>query len=806
MKNTLLIYYLLLSSIAFAQSNQSCEQASLLNLNAACIIQNNLDSLDNALPINCTENTVGALWYQYQADFTGYVKIETQAKYNDVITVFTGTCGNLSPTDCTNKDEYGFDGETLYLEVSNGTDYYIQVSGVLGLFGVAYDSLCISIASVDNLPIPPNNDICETAQTLMLNQTCIQQSNQHATTDAILLNNNSRARASIWYQFVATQASLQVVSQADFSTILTAYEGDCNNLNEIESSNTSRLSLENLIINANYWVQISGNFAGIEGTVCVTLEEVTVANHQVCEAAEVIMPGSTCTPFDNHDASMSDIRPTCEIFPAADVWFQFVAPVSGGIKLRTEADFLHALAIYEGTCANTSQVFCVQNPQSCLGYEKVEGLTSGLTYYVQIMSVGTSFGHLEGSGCLEILDIEQGDNFTPLALSVDAFCLSAEAAELRIEATGGSGNYTFFGNANGEQLAENDEYIVKVEDNQSCVQVIQGVVNCSTPTDCEMFYHVQRQGVSCPASSNGSATISTSGDEMPTFLWPDGRTTATVDNLSAGAYQVSVTSSSGCLFEVAVVIPSPSPLSVEEIVVAANEEGSSDGSITLLPSGGTPPYTFQWADGSMEASLFNLAPDTYSYTVIDAHNCAYAASAEVIVDPFCAANRTLHLPESSNTTETFAAVDWIVSSSAITNQANVIYKAGTRIELKHGFKVLGDADFQGIIEDCSEVTLTLPEEEVQIEEDEPLENAFTLHPNPFSNQSTLSFYLKRDREISIRLYSILGEVVTDILKNEKLEAGEHQILIEGENLESGVYFVEMTGFGISDIKPLVLVK
>lgn len=107
---------------------------------------------------------------------------------------------------------------------------------------------------------------------------------------------------------------------------------------------------------------------------------------------------------------------------------------------------------------------------------------------------------------------------------------------------------------------------------------------------------------------------------------------------------------------------------------------------------------------------------------------------------------------------------------------------------------------------CIAIPLALPEEEVQIEEDEPLENAFTLHPNPFSNQSTLSFYLKRDRAISIRLYSLLGEVVADILKNEKLESGEHQILIEGKNLESGVYFVQMTGFGISEVKPLVLVK
>ncbi|HXH19185.1 MAG TPA: T9SS type A sorting domain-containing protein, partial [Chitinophagales bacterium] len=46
-----------------------------------------------------------------------------------------------------------------------------------------------------------------------------------------------------------------------------------------------------------------------------------------------------------------------------------------------------------------------------------------------------------------------------------------------------------------------------------------------------------------------------------------------------------------------------------------------DGTATANPSGGTPPYTYNWNTGATTASIFNLCPGTYCVTITDAQGC-----------------------------------------------------------------------------------------------------------------------------------------------------------------------------------------
>ena len=43
--------------------------------------------------------------------------------------------------------------------------------------------------------------------------------------------------------------------------------------------------------------------------------------------------------------------------------------------------------------------------------------------------------------------------------------------------------------------------------------------------------------------------------------------------------------------------------------------------IDLTPMGGTPPYTYQWSDGSTEEDRTNLPNGTYDVAVTDANGC-----------------------------------------------------------------------------------------------------------------------------------------------------------------------------------------
>lgn len=57
--------------------------------------------------------------------------------------------------------------------------------------------------------------------------------------------------------------------------------------------------------------------------------------------------------------------------------------------------------------------------------------------------------------------------------------------------------------------------------------------------------------------------------------------------------------------------------------------GLNNGSVSITPSGGTAPYTYQWSNGSTNATASNLAGNTYQITVTDFYGCIKTSSATV---------------------------------------------------------------------------------------------------------------------------------------------------------------------------------
>ena len=57
--------------------------------------------------------------------------------------------------------------------------------------------------------------------------------------------------------------------------------------------------------------------------------------------------------------------------------------------------------------------------------------------------------------------------------------------------------------------------------------------------------------------------------------------------------------------------------------------GIDNGGLTAIPSGGTPPYTFLWDNGSTTASINNLSAGTYTVTISSTGGCLSTAAATV---------------------------------------------------------------------------------------------------------------------------------------------------------------------------------
>lgn len=68
-------------------------------------------------------------------------------------------------------------------------------------------------------------------------------------------------------------------------------------------------------------------------------------------------------------------------------------------------------------------------------------------------------------------------------------------------------------------------------------------------------------------------------------------------------------------------------------------------------------------------------------------------------------------------------------------------------------------------------------------------------PNPFNPSTMISFSLKTDADVSLKLFNLLGQEIATLV-NGRLTAGIQQVIFNAENLTSGVYFYRIDAKGI----------
>jgi len=86
-------------------------------------------------------------------------------------------------------------------------------------------------------------------------------------------------------------------------------------------------------------------------------------------------------------------------------------------------------------------------------------------------------------------------------------------------------------------------------------------------------------------------------------------------------------------------------------------------------------------------------------------------------------------------------------------------------------------------------TFTTPEGVVSVE-DETIPNKYQVfqnYPNPFNPSTIIRFTLPQQGLVKLNIYNVLGERVRQLL-NTELTAGAHEVIFNGSNLASGVYF------------------
>jgi hypothetical protein len=141
--------------------------------------------------------------------------------------------------------------------------------------------------------------------------------------------------------------------------------------------------------------------------------------------------------------------------------------------------------------------------------------------------------------------------------------------------------------------------------------------------------------VSCNGGSNGSATVTsiTGGTGPFTFTWSGGTAGGNAIGMArtgfgAGNYSVTVSDAASCQAFGTFTITQPTALvlgapSYSPAVVGPFNIGCFGGSttITVNPSGGTPPYSYAWSPGGGSLQSNGVTAQTYTVTVTDANGC-----------------------------------------------------------------------------------------------------------------------------------------------------------------------------------------
>lgn len=135
----------------------------------------------------------------------------------------------------------------------------------------------------------------------------------------------------------------------------------------------------------------------------------------------------------------------------------------------------------------------------------------------------------------------------------------------------------------------------------------------------------------------GSATLTptVSGGVAPySYLWNTGISSSSLTT-GAGNYCVAVTDDMGCNINVCANVIEPTLLTSTISSMDATTNGGTDGSATVVPSGGTLPYSYLWTPGSQTtATATGLSYGVYSVVVTDAGGCTTVASV-VVNEPRC---------------------------------------------------------------------------------------------------------------------------------------------------------------------------
>ncbi|TVQ08684.1 MAG: T9SS C-terminal target domain-containing protein, partial [Bacteroidetes bacterium] len=308
----------------------------------------------------------------------------------------------------------------------------------------------------------------------------------------------------------------------------------------------------------------------------------------------------------------------------------------------------------------------------------------------------------------------------------------------------GEGNVIEFLGSTEVTVYPNIAYSWTVTDFFGCVDV-EIAFELANP-DPIVVVSVETEDIPCHGEDNGFINIvAEGGTGALTYALNGGEAqdNGLFENLTAGDYEITITDANGCFYVAFVNLSEPDVLHVELTLTNVTEEGSNDGTITGIITGGVGPYNvclftyceinedeanedFNKSQGFMH---FGLQPGTYLVVVTDQNGCVWEMCVEIEIG--------------EETTD---------------------------------FDLISDKDETPLSDGNFMAT----------------ETKVSVYPNPFTTQATIEFTLTENSDVTLEIYNLVGERVAVIYNGHVNAFESHKHTFNAESLPNGIYIYRLT--------------
>ncbi|MBL0053846.1 MAG: T9SS type A sorting domain-containing protein [Bacteroidetes bacterium] len=160
-------------------------------------------------------------------------------------------------------------------------------------------------------------------------------------------------------------------------------------------------------------------------------------------------------------------------------------------------------------------------------------------------------------------------------------------------------------------------YTVLITDANGCTTMCTAMVG----EPAAISYSLTTVNALCNGGTGSITITNLNGGTAPyTYLWSDNSTLNTITGL-AGTYTVTVTDTNGCSASQSATIVEPLALATTMSGSNVTCNGYSNGTASVVATGGTAPYSYVWNTGGSLNNIWNLIAGTYTVTVTDANGC-----------------------------------------------------------------------------------------------------------------------------------------------------------------------------------------